>query len=90
MQNFTLFAHGLVGGGKLGGPNSENAATFEHEPTMWGPTLTAGGGMDYDLAVLQSQVSVFACLRRTTATSTPTSARSRRFLPVVFSAAART
>ena len=24
MQNFTLFAHGLVGGGHLGGPNSEN------------------------------------------------------------------
>src|SRR5271170_8262864 len=26
MQNFTLFAHGLVGGGYLGGPNSENPA----------------------------------------------------------------
>ncbi len=49
MQNFTLFAHGLVGGGYLAGPNSSAPATFEHEPYRWGPTLTAGGGMDYDL-----------------------------------------
>ena len=49
MQNFTLFAHALAGGGKLGGPNSDVPATNEHEPTMWGPTLTVGGGMDYDL-----------------------------------------
>ncbi len=49
MQNFTLFAHGLAGGGKLGGPNNEAPALLEHEPTMWGPTLTVGGGMDYDL-----------------------------------------
>jgi outer membrane protein OmpA-like peptidoglycan-associated protein len=45
MQNFTLFAHGLAGGAKLAGPNS---ATYK-EPWTWGPTLTAGGGMDYDL-----------------------------------------
>ena len=49
MQNFTLFAHGLVGGALLGGPNNSNPALFEHEPYRWGPTLTAGGGMDYDL-----------------------------------------
>jgi len=49
MQNFTLFAHGLVGGGKLGGPNSEVPATLEHEPYRWGATLAVGGGMDYDL-----------------------------------------
>ncbi|HMG01826.1 MAG TPA: hypothetical protein VK596_01770 [Edaphobacter sp.] len=45
MQNFTLFAHGLAGGARLAGPNS---ATYK-EPWTWGPTLTAGGGMDYDL-----------------------------------------
>src|ERR1700742_2722049 len=39
MQNFTLFAHGLVGGVRIGGPNSENPATFEHEPYQWGPGL---------------------------------------------------
>jgi hypothetical protein len=49
MQNFTLFAHGLAGGGRLGGPNSEIPAVYEHEPYRWGPALTAGGGMDYDL-----------------------------------------
>ncbi len=46
MENFTLFAHGLVGGGRLGGPNSDVPATFEHEPYRWGPALTAGGGID--------------------------------------------
>ncbi len=49
LQNFTLFAHGLVGGVKMGGPNSNVPATFEHEPYTWGTTITAGGGMDYNL-----------------------------------------
>jgi hypothetical protein len=49
MQNFTLFAHGLVGGVRIGGPNSDVPATFEHEPYTWGVGLVAGGGMDYDL-----------------------------------------
>jgi hypothetical protein len=49
MQNFTLFAHGLVGAANLGGPNNDNPATFEHEPYRWGASLTVGGGMDYDL-----------------------------------------
>ena len=48
MQNFTLFAHGLAGAAKLGGPNSSNPFIY-HNPYMWGPALTAGGGMDYDL-----------------------------------------
>jgi hypothetical protein len=58
MQNFTVFAHGLAGGGRLGGPNSENPATLEHEPYQWGPTLTAGGGMDYDLPFLNGKFSL--------------------------------
>jgi hypothetical protein len=49
MQNFTLFAHALAGGVKLGGPNSEVPAALEHEPYRWGPGLMVGGGMDYDL-----------------------------------------
>jgi len=49
MQNFTLFAHGLVGGVRIAGPNSDVPATFEHEPYTWGVGLTVGGGMDYDL-----------------------------------------
>lgn len=58
MQNYTLFAHGLVGGAKLGGPNSESPATFEHEPYQWGAALTAGGGMDYDLPFLNHLFSI--------------------------------
>jgi outer membrane protein OmpA-like peptidoglycan-associated protein len=49
LDNFTLFAHGLVGGANLGGPNSDAPATFEHEPYRWGASLAVGGGMDYDL-----------------------------------------
>ena len=57
MQNFTLFAHGLVGGAKLGGPNNEGPYSY-HEPYTWGPTLTAGGGMDYDLPFLNNRFSL--------------------------------
>ncbi|WP_348268648.1 hypothetical protein [Edaphobacter sp. DSM 109919] len=57
MQNFTLFAHGLVGGAKLGGPNSEPPFAY-HEPYTWGPTLTAGGGMDYDLPFFSNRFSL--------------------------------
>ncbi len=49
LQNFTLFAHGLAGGVRIGGPNSEIPATYEHEPYQWGVGITAGGGMDYNL-----------------------------------------
>src|ERR1700761_979157 len=55
MDNFTLFAHGLAGGARLGGPNSD--AGGYHNPYMWGPTLTAGGGMDYDLPFFDHKFS---------------------------------
>ena len=58
MENFTLFAHGLVGVARLGGPNSEVPATFEHEPYRWGPALTVGGGMDYDLPFFSNRFSL--------------------------------
>jgi hypothetical protein len=58
MQNFTLFAHGLAGGARLGGPNNEAPAQLEHEPYQWGPTLTAGGGMDYDLPFFDNRFSL--------------------------------
>ena len=57
MQNFTLFGHGLVGGAKLGGPNQSNPFLY-HEPYQWGPTLTAGGGMDYDLPFFSNRFSL--------------------------------
>jgi outer membrane protein OmpA-like peptidoglycan-associated protein len=58
MQNFTLFAHGLAGGVKLGGPNSDNPATFGHNAYTWGPGLVAGGGMDYDLPFLNHRLGL--------------------------------
>jgi outer membrane protein OmpA-like peptidoglycan-associated protein len=57
MQNFTLFAHGLAGAARLGGPNSSNPFIY-HEPYMWGPTLTAGGGMDYALPFFDNRFSL--------------------------------
>ncbi|HEY0163275.1 MAG TPA: hypothetical protein VGB69_11395 [Edaphobacter sp.] len=57
MQNFTLFAHGLAGAAKLVGPNSSGPGLFYHEPWTWGPTLTAGGGMDYDLPFFDHRFS---------------------------------
>ncbi len=39
--NITPFVHGLVGGALIGGP--------DFEPNKWGPDLTAGGGMDYEM-----------------------------------------
>ena len=56
MQNFTLFAHGLAGGGRLGGPNSPHSFQY-HNPYTWGPALTAGGGMDYDLPFFNNRFS---------------------------------
>jgi hypothetical protein len=58
MHNFTLFAHGMVGGAKLGGPNSDNPLTYEHEPYRWGPSLLAGGGMDYDLPFMNHRLGL--------------------------------
>ena len=58
MQNFTLFAHGLAGGAHIGGPNNEAPSTLEHEPYTWGPSLTAGGGMDYDLPFFNNRFSL--------------------------------
>jgi hypothetical protein len=58
MDHFTLFAHGLVGGARLGGPNSEVPLTFEHEPYTWGVALTAGGGMDYDMPFFHNRFSL--------------------------------
>ncbi|MDP9040086.1 MAG: hypothetical protein M3O02_12580 [Acidobacteriota bacterium] len=57
MDNFTLFAHGLAGGARVGGPNSEGPIVY-HEPYRWGPSLAAGGGMDYDLPFFSHRFSL--------------------------------
>jgi hypothetical protein len=54
MQNFTLFAHGLAGAAHLDGPNIRD---ISYNPGVWGPTLTAGGGMDYDLPFWNNRFS---------------------------------
>jgi hypothetical protein len=46
LQGMTPFVHGLAGGVRLGGPNDEPYAAH---PYTWGPALTAGGGLDYNL-----------------------------------------
>jgi endonuclease YncB( thermonuclease family) len=47
MQNYTLFAHVLGGGAKLGGPNGP---PFGFNPYhVGGPSMVAGGGLDYDI-----------------------------------------
>jgi outer membrane protein OmpA-like peptidoglycan-associated protein len=46
-EGVTWFAHGLAGGALVGGPNLPPVGPF-HGNT-WGPALTAGGGMDYNI-----------------------------------------
>jgi hypothetical protein len=58
MDHFTLFAHGGVGSERLGGPNSDNLSTFEHNPYTWGVAIHAGGGMDYDLPFFDNRFSL--------------------------------
>jgi hypothetical protein len=58
MENFSLFAHGLVGSERLGGPNSEVPATRAFNPYTWGVTLTVGGGMDYDIPFFDHRFSL--------------------------------
>jgi outer membrane protein OmpA-like peptidoglycan-associated protein len=48
-QYVTFFAHANAGAGRLGGPNSNVPTSLYHEPYTWGPALTVGGGMDFDL-----------------------------------------
>ncbi len=58
MENFTVFAHGLVGGARLLGPNDDSAAGFSHNPYQWGVGLTAGGGMDYSIPYFHNMFSL--------------------------------
>ncbi|CAN5610714.1 hypothetical protein BH10ACI4_BH10ACI4_28580 [soil metagenome] len=58
MQNFTVFAHGLVGGARLGGPNNSVPPNTYHEPYRWGASIAAGGGMDYDLPFFSNRFSL--------------------------------
>jgi hypothetical protein len=48
--NITPFAHGLVGGALIGGP--------DYEPNKWGPDLTVGGGLDYETPWLNHHLAI--------------------------------
>jgi hypothetical protein len=58
LENFTIFAHGLVGGVRLGGPNNDSPSYFFHNAYTWGTELTVGGGMDYDLPFFDNRFSL--------------------------------
>ena len=59
LQNFTVFAHGLVGSERLGGPNTLTpAVAFEKEADNWGVALTVGGGADYALPFFDNRFSL--------------------------------
>ncbi len=55
MEGMTPFAHALAGAVRLGGPNVPN---FIGHPYTWGPALTVGGGMDYDLPFMNNRFSL--------------------------------
>jgi hypothetical protein len=56
MQNYTLFAHGMVGGVDGVGPN--NPGGVGYNPYTWGVGLLAGGGMDYDLPFFNHRIGL--------------------------------
>ena len=63
-------------GGRSGGPNIPDTFPASLSTTLqWGPALTAGGGMDYDLPFFEQPLSTAAVSRRTTAISMPTTVR---------------
>ncbi|WP_263358046.1 OmpA family protein [Acidicapsa ligni] len=49
-SDITPFAHALVGGAYVGGP--------DHEPNTWGPALTVGGGMDYNTPLFHHRLAI--------------------------------
>jgi outer membrane protein OmpA-like peptidoglycan-associated protein len=56
LENMSVFVHGLAGGVRLGGPNVSGPGVNPKHVYTWGPALTAGGGMDYDLPFLGHRI----------------------------------
>jgi outer membrane protein OmpA-like peptidoglycan-associated protein len=48
-EGMAVFVHGLAGGVRLGGPNVSGIGVQPKHIYTWGPALTAGAGLDYDL-----------------------------------------
>jgi outer membrane protein OmpA-like peptidoglycan-associated protein len=55
-EGMTPFVHGLAGGVRLGGPNSDPFGPW-HAYT-WGPALTVGGGLDYEIPALNHRFAL--------------------------------
>jgi len=49
-ENVTPFVHGLAGGSYIGGP--------DHQVYTWGPSLTAGGGMDFETPFFNHHLAI--------------------------------
>ena len=49
-SDITPFAHALVGGARISGP--------DHEAPTWGPDLTVGGGMDYNTPLFNHHLAI--------------------------------
>ncbi len=49
-SDITPFAHALVGGARISGP--------DHERPTWGPDLTIGGGMDYNTPLFNHHLAI--------------------------------
>jgi len=54
-QGMVPFVHALAGAVNLGGPNNE---PFAYHNTTWGPALTVGGGLDYDLPFFNHRIGL--------------------------------
>jgi len=60
-QDITPFAHALVGGAGLTGPNEAsmgNGSGFFYNPERWGVLFTAGVGIDYATPLLHHHLSL--------------------------------
>jgi outer membrane protein OmpA-like peptidoglycan-associated protein len=56
-EGMAVFVHGLAGGVRLGGPNISGPGNYPKHGYTWGPALTAGGGLDYDLPFLGHRIA---------------------------------
>jgi outer membrane protein OmpA-like peptidoglycan-associated protein len=57
-EGMTWFAHGLAGGVRLGGPNVSGPGAQPKHLYNWGPALTAGGGLDYELPFMDHRFAL--------------------------------
>ena len=51
-EGMSVFVHGLAGGARIGGPNFPGTTPpgdIVAHPYTWGPALTVGGGLDYNI-----------------------------------------